>query len=91
LCTPGNTLNFNSLHTYEVDLNFSFEKQILQLSHSQSQRSEMQPSLSATETGSTQQNQSKLCTTEEDQGVLRQSKGNGETETLAVPKPYAAR
>jgi hypothetical protein len=79
MCTPSNTLNFNSLHTYEVDLNFSFEKQISQLSCSQSQRSEMQPSLSATETGSTQQNQSKLCTTEEDQGALRQSKGNGET------------
>jgi hypothetical protein len=39
----------------------------------------MQPSLNATETESKQQNQSKLCTTEEDQGTLRQSKGNGET------------
>jgi hypothetical protein len=71
-------LNFNSLHTYEVDLNFSLGKQISQLSRGQSQRSEVQPSLSAVETGSTQQNQSKLCTTEEDQGALQQSKGNGE-------------
>jgi hypothetical protein len=67
------------MYTYEVDLNFSFGKQISQLSCSQSQRSEVQPSLSAAETGSTQQNQSKLRTTEEDQGALWQSKGNDET------------
>jgi hypothetical protein len=65
--------------TYEVDLNFSFGKQILQRSRNQSQRSEVQPCLNAAETGSTQQNQSKLHTMEEDQGALRQSKENSET------------
>jgi hypothetical protein len=39
---------------------------------------EVQSYLNAAETGSTQQNQSKLRTTEEDQGTLQQSKRNGE-------------
>jgi hypothetical protein len=38
----------------------------------------VQPYLSAAETGSTQQNQSKLRTMEEDQRALRQNKENGE-------------
>jgi hypothetical protein len=42
---PSDTLNFNSLRTYEVDFNFSFGKQISQRSRSQSKDRKYNPAL----------------------------------------------